>query len=88
MKTSLSAHAVRVGGFFLILYLLCLIWQMWSTDAAVQAFHLTSLKFLFPGFSGFTLASILLGGAWSFVYGFVGSYAFHRFHASCCTPQK
>lgn len=88
MQKSLSSHAIRVGGFFIILYLLCLVWQMWSTDAAIQTFHLTSLKFMFPGFTGFTLFSIIWGGILSFVYGFVGSYAFHRFHASCCTPQK
>lgn len=88
MKSTVSSHAVRVGGFFVILYVLCLVWQTWSADAAVQAYHLTSLKFLFPGFMGFTLISIVWGGILSFVYGFVGSYVFHRFHAGCCLPQK
>lgn len=88
MKPSLTSHATRVAGFLVIFYVLCLVWQMWSADAAVQQFHLTSLKFLFPGFTGFTLVSIVWGGVLSFVYGFIGSYAFHGLHASCCTPQK
>ncbi|TAK03810.1 hypothetical protein EPO34_01450 [Patescibacteria group bacterium] len=88
MQKAQSSHALRVAGFFVILYALCLIWQMWSTDPAVQEFHLTSLKFLFPGFTGFALPSIIVGALWSFAYGFAGSLVFHAFHENGCAPKK
>lgn len=89
MKTPLTSHAVRVGGFFVMLYVLCLVWPMiYPYGADVLTHHLLSLKLLFPGFQGFDAGSILLGGALSFVYGFAGSLAFHSLHNDCCIEKK
>jgi hypothetical protein len=85
MTTPSSSHALRVGGFFVLLYVLCLVFsKIYPYGADVLAYHLLSLKFLFPGFTDFTIGSIIWGGVLSFVYGFVGSMIFHAFHKDCC----
>lgn len=88
LTSSMRKHASMVGVFFILLFGLCLLWQAWSTDPAVQEFHLTSLKFLFPGFTGYDLSSVIAGAAWSFAYGFVGSHVVHGLHGNCCLPKK
>lgn len=84
MSNNLVKHAIKVGLFFIILYLACLLWRFVHADPAVLNFHLLSLKTLFPGFTGYTAGSIVWGGVMSFVYGFVGSLIFHSFHKGCC----
>ncbi len=85
MTTPSLSHAVRVGGFILLLYAICLIWPMiYPYGADVLAQHLLSLKLVFPGFQGYGLGSIVWGGVLSFVYGFLGSILLHAFHKGCC----
>lgn len=85
MATSFISHAVRVGGFFVLLYTLCLIWpKMYPYETDVLAHHLLSLKLLFPGFQGYVVFSIVWGGLLSFVYGVLSSLVFHAFHQGCC----
>ncbi|MFA4846433.1 MAG: hypothetical protein WC654_07835 [Patescibacteria group bacterium] len=80
-----TPHALRVGGFFVLLYALCLVWPMiYPYGEDVLAFHLLSLKLLFPGFQGYVVSSLLWGGVLSFVYGFIGSGIFHALHKGCC----
>ena len=82
-------HALRVGAFLILLYAVCLIWPaIYPYGADVLAYHLLSLKLLFPGFQGFAVGSIIWGGVLSFVYGFVGSLIFHSFHRGCCESKK
>lgn len=89
MMTSSTSHAVRVGGFFVLLYVLCLAWPLiYPYGADVLAYHLLSLKLSFPGFQGFGIGSIVWGGVLSFAYGFVGSMIFHGFHKECCNGKK
>ncbi len=88
MTTPSMSHAMRVGGFFVILFILCLVWPMiYPYGADVLAYHLLSLKLLFPGFQGYDIASMLWGGVLSFMYGFLGSMLFHAFHNSCCKSK-
>lgn len=88
MTTPSTSHAVRIGGFLVLLYILCLVWPMvYPYSADVVAYHLLSLKLLFPGFGGYDIGSIVWGGAMSFVYGFVGSMLFHAFHNGCCKSK-
>lgn len=78
-------HAVRVGGFIVLLYALCIIWpQLYPYSEEVQNFHLLSLQLSFPGFQGMTAGSMLWGAVLSFVYGVLGSLVFHSFHKGCC----
>lgn len=83
-KPMLWRHAAAVGLFFIALYVLCLLWPNLLTDPEAVRLHLTSLKLLFPGFKGMDATSMLWGGVLSFVYGFVGSVAFHGLHKGCC----
>ena len=85
MRAPSVSHAIRVGGFFILLYALCLVWpRIYPYGADVLAHHLLSLKLLFPGFQDFAAGSVVWGGALSFVYGFVGSTVFHWLHKDCC----
>ncbi len=80
-----SSHALRVGGFFVLLYILCLVWpKIYPYGPDVLAHHLLSLKLLFPGFQGYGAGSIIWGGIMSFAYSFAGSMIFHAFHKGCC----
>lgn len=83
-KSLLWRHAAAVGFFFVGLFVLCLLWPNLLTDPDAIRFHLTSLKTAFPGFKGMDPGSMLWGGVLSFVYGFVGSVAFHGLHRNCC----
>mgnify|MGYP001564603712 CR=1 FL=1 len=83
-NASLTKHAVTVGLFVVVLYVLCLLWRVTMTDPEVIRFHLLSLKTALPGFQGFDALSIVWGGVISFVYGFLGSVIFHKLHSGCC----
>lgn len=80
---SMFRHATLVAVFGVFLYAACLLWRFTMTDPAVMNHHLLSLKTAFPGFSGFDVVSIFIGGAWSFVYFFLGSIVFHSLHRNC-----
>lgn len=85
---SLTKHACLVGGVFVLLYAVCLLWPMvFPYEADVQVFHLLSLKLAFPGFQGFDLASMAWGVVLSFIYGFVAAFGVHAMHGGCC-PKK
>jgi hypothetical protein len=86
----LLKHAVRIGVFAVILYILCLVWRvpLATTDQAVLTFHMTALRAVFPGFTGYDVLSVLWGGVLSFVYGFVASIVFHKLHEDCCIMKK
>lgn len=90
MQTNLNQHAIKIGFFAVILYVICLVWRipLQITDEAVIALHMTSLKALFPGFQGYDVMSVLWGGVLSFVYGFLASQVFHRLHKNCCEPKS
>ena len=89
MKAASTTHAMRVGGFFVLLYALCLVWPtIYPYGADVLAHHLLSLKLLFPGFQGYGIGSVVWGGVLSFAYGLVGSLVFHSFHSVCCRTKK
>lgn len=89
MKTAFSAHTVRVGGFFVLLYAICLLWpNVYAFSADALAWHLTALQFTFPGFKDLTTESVLWGGVLSFVYGAVGSIVYHAFHNKGCCKGK
>ena len=89
MKKSFLLHAIWVGVFIVLLYVLCLILpRLYPYGADVLAHHLLSVKLLFPGFTGYTVGSMVWGGALSFLYGFVGSIIFHAFHTGCCRFKK
>lgn len=83
----MNIHALKVGAYIVILYVVCLLWRFVITDPAVANFHLLALKTVFPGFSGYTALSILWGVALSFGYGYVGSVIFHSLHNECCTSK-
>ena len=83
-RSLLWRHAAAVGLFIVGLYALCLLLPNLLTDPEAIRFHATSLKTAFPGFKGMDLVSMLWGGALSFVYGFLGSVAFHGLHRNCC----
>lgn len=84
IKSQRWGHAAAVGLFFIGLYVVCLLWSNLLTDPEAVRFHATSLKVLFPGFKGMDAMSMLWGGILSFVYGFIGSVAFHGLHRNCC----
>lgn len=89
MTTPSTSHALRVGGFFILFYVICLVWpKIYPYGADVLVHHLLSLKLLFPGFQGYGIGSVVWGGVLSFVYGFVGSLAFHGLHKECCNGKK
>jgi len=89
MKKPSMSHAVRVGAFIVLFYVVCLVWPLiYPYSADVLTHHLLSLKLLFPGFLEYTAGSIVWGGILSFIYGFVGSMFFHAFHASYCVSKK
>lgn len=86
---SLLKHAATFGVFGIILFAACLLWRFTMTDPAVIQFHLLALKTAFPGFVGFDVASLIIGGIMSFVYGFFLSIIFHSLHGSCvCITKK
>lgn len=88
MTTPSTSHALSVGGFFVALYALCLVWPLiYPYGSDVLAHHLLSLKLMFPGFEGYSIGSILWGGILTFVYGFIGSIIFHAFHSGCCKSK-
>lgn len=58
------------------------------SDPEVMRFHLLALKTLFPGFKGFDIVSMILGGALSFIYGVLISYAYHALHGDCNGCKK
>ena len=68
---NLLKHAAFIGVFAIFLYAACLLWRFTMTDPDVIQFHLLALKTAFPGFKGFDVASVILGGIMSFVYGFI-----------------
>ncbi|MBU0540241.1 hypothetical protein KKF59_01040 [Patescibacteria group bacterium] len=82
------AHAATIGLFGVLLFILCMLWKLTITDPLVDQFHVLYLKFLFPGFKGFDVASILWGMVLSFVYGFLAAVVFHGLHPDCCKPKK
>lgn len=82
-------HALHVGSFFVLLYILCLAWPMvYPYGADVLAYHMLSLKLLFPGFTGYSSGSLVWGAVMSFAYGFAGSLIAHSLHGSCCGKTK
>jgi len=88
MTTPSISHTLRVGGFFVFLYALCLVWpKIYPYGADVLMHHLLSLKLLFPGFQGYGVGSIVWGGVLSFIYSSVGSLIFHAFHNNCCKSK-
>lgn len=88
MTTPSTPHTLRVGGFFVLLYVLCLVWpNVYPYGADVLVHHLLSLKLLFPGFQGYSVGSIVWGGILSFAYGSVGSLILHAFHKDCCKSK-
>lgn len=89
MKTKCDLkHAVVIGVFAVLLYIVCLLWRFTMTDISVAQFHLLALKTMFPGFNGYDTMSIVWGGALSFLYGFVASTIFHSLHGSCACSMK
>jgi hypothetical protein len=89
MTTPSVPHALRVGGIFVLLYALCLIWpNIYPFSADVLTYHLLSLKLTFPGFQGYAAGSILWGGVLSFIYGFLASMIFHSLHKKSCCGQS
>lgn len=85
---SLVKHAAFIGVFAIFLYAACLLWRFTMTDPAVLQFHLLALKTALPGFNGYDTGSVVLGGAISFVYGFVISIVFHALHGNCPCGMK
>ena len=83
-KQTLTQHALLVGAFVVILYVICLLWRYLLTDPNVIIFHQISLMTAFPGFKGYDLVSILWGGVLSFIYGFIASVVVHKLHGKCC----
>ena len=82
-------HAVRVGGFLVLIYAICLIWpKVYPYDVATLAHHLLSLKLALPGFQGYDVGSVVWGGVLTFVYGTAGSLIYHAFHQGCCAGKK
>lgn len=89
MKTEhLFKHAAVVGVFAIFLYAACLLWRFTMSDPAVMQFHLLALKTAFPGFNGFDAVSVVLGGVFSFIYGFIISVVFHSLHGNCSCETK
>ena len=87
MSTLLTKHARQVGAFAVLLYGFCLLWKLLITDPAVANLHLLLLKLSLPGFSGFTVGSIVWGGALAFIYGTLAATVFHKLHKACCVPK-
>lgn len=83
----MNTHALKVGACIVLLYIACLLWRFTMIDPAVMNFHLLSLKSVFPGFSGYTAASILWGAILSFAYGYIGSVIFYSLHSECCVSK-
>lgn len=81
---SLVPHAVRVGAFLVVLFIVCVFWGYLLSDPQAVAFHSGFLKAIFPGYSGVNAGSLALVAVLSFVYGFVGSIAYHGLHRGCC----
>ncbi|MEK7122313.1 MAG: hypothetical protein AAB855_00490 [Patescibacteria group bacterium] len=83
----MNIHALKIGAFLVLLYVLCLLWRFLLIDPTVMNFHLLALKSSFPGFQGYDAFSILWGGILSFAYGALGSALFHLLHNNCCMPR-
>ena len=88
MNNALTKHAVKVGVYAVLLFVLCLIWRVTMSDPAVEEWHLLALKTALPGFNGYDALSVLLGGAESFVYGFLAAVVFHKVHGDCCVSKN
>ncbi len=86
----LTKHAVRVGFVAVVLYVVCLVWRvpLQVTDPEVIKFHMLALKVALPGFQGYDVLSVILGGVLSFVYGFLAATLFHWLHKDCCVSKK
>lgn len=80
---SLEHHALSIGTFAAFFYAICLLYGLTLTDPFLQQFHLASLKLALPGFTGYTMLSIVWGAALSFVYGFMISELYHALHKDC-----
>lgn len=87
-SSMLIRHAVMIGVFAVILFVLCLFWRFTITDPLVAQMHLLNLKLVFPGFQGYDALSIIWGGVMSFVYGLIFSLVFHALHGTCCVAKK
>ncbi len=80
-------HASKVGILLVILYIICLAYKFIISDPSVAQLHLLLLELSLPGFTGFTIGSIIWGGVLAFIYGFAGSRVFHVLHRNCCEPK-
>jgi hypothetical protein len=80
---SLDHHAVSIGTFAAFFYTVCLLYGLTLTDPFLKQFHLASLQLALPGFTGYTMLSIIWGAALSFVYGFMISTLYHTLHRDC-----
>jgi len=70
-QTSLALATV-LGALFIV----CFFWGYTISDPAVNSLHMNMLRMSFPGFTGLTLTSFILGLIQSVIWGLLIGWAY------------